>query len=375
MKKSVGKILILTMLLVLCTQIKLFAAQLTLVTRSDKDFYNLEENVIVTVDWAEAMQAASFTLKYDSTKLKFESANISDTYYNTETEGLVKVNWASMEEVDYTQMIFTFKAIGGGETQISVENPHSFANKDLVSPESIDCVTSGTKTITITAYGDVNLDGIVNSKDCTLLRRYIAGTYEVKLTEQQLINADVNLDGLINENDVRFIGNYIVKNVTIPTRVITGENIKTYDLDKDHQVISGFSITPNGLNKSEIIKNFNTKLTEEYEVRFFDKSGNELTSDNVGTGTVAKIGWKTEVFNVIQEYTILVYGDTTGDGLITPVDALAIIKDVNNKIPFTSEVYRDAGKVYSNADQELSAIDALAIIKSINGKYEINQSK
>ncbi len=508
MKKCVWKILILTIILVLCIQIKLFATALTLVTSTDKDFYNLEENVIVTVNWVEAMQAAGFTIKYDSTKLELKSASISDTYYNTETVGLVKVNWASMEEIDYTQMTFTFKAIGGGKTQISVESPNSFADKDLVSPESIDCTTSGTRTITITRYGDVNLDNALNTKDTQLLRqyidgpygielteqqfknadvnldgviddldveilrrailgdfilpsrygdvnldgkvseddaelllyyimypdeykvqpqglinadvnldgkinsndavmikkylakeislpirygdvdldgrirtldavilsRYIEGIYEVELTEKQLINADVNLDGLITKNDVRLIPASIVANKRLPIKVIVGDNIKTYNLDKTQQVISGFYISKNGLSKNEVIKNFNTTIIEEYGAKFFNQNANELVNDNIGTGSIMKIGYYPGVEST-QEYTILVYGDTNGDGLITPVDALAIIKDINNKIPFTNEIYRTAGKVYSDAEQELSAIDALAIIKYTNGKYEINQSK
>ena len=189
-----------------------------------------------------------------------------------------------------------------------------------------------------------------------------------------MINADVNLDGLITKNDVRLIYTSYVDNKRLPIKVIVGDNIKTYNWDKTQQVINGFYISKNRLSKNEVIKNFNTTIIEEYGAKFFNQAANELVNDNIGTGSIMKIGYDPGAEST-QEYTILVYGDTNGDGLITPVDALAIIKDINNKIPFISEIYRTAGKVYSDSDKELSAIDALAIIKSINGKYEINQSK
>ena len=49
------------------------------------------------------------------------------------------------------------------------------------------------------AYGDVNLDGTVDFKDVTTLRRYIKGTLE--LSENALINADVNLDNKVDTKD------------------------------------------------------------------------------------------------------------------------------------------------------------------------------
>lgn len=47
--------------------------------------------------------------------------------------------------------------------------------------------------------GDVNLDGVVNSSDASLLKNYFDG--KCKLTNQQLILSDVNKDGNFNAND------------------------------------------------------------------------------------------------------------------------------------------------------------------------------
>ena len=45
---------------------------------------------------------------------------------------------------------------------------------------------------TSTLKGDVNLDGVVNLKDCTLLRYYLLEREGVTLTAQQLANAEMD---------------------------------------------------------------------------------------------------------------------------------------------------------------------------------------
>ena len=77
-----------------------------------------------------------------------------------------------------------------------------------------------------------------------------------------------------------------------------------------------------------------------------------------------------------QTYIIVIYGDTNGDGQITPLDALAIIKNKNNKVLFSNEVYAEAGRILTQDNKATpSAVDALAIIKHLNKKYTISQSK
>lgn len=62
--------------------------------------------------------------------------------------------------------------------------------------------------ITVLGYipGDLNDDGIVNTKDTRLIRQYIAGGYNITINEAA---ADVNDDGVINTKDTRLIRQYI----------------------------------------------------------------------------------------------------------------------------------------------------------------------
>jgi len=55
--------------------------------------------------------------------------------------------------------------------------------------------------------GDLNGDGVINSKDVTLLRRYLAGGYSVTLTNELI--ADVNKDGVVNAKDVTILRRFL----------------------------------------------------------------------------------------------------------------------------------------------------------------------
>lgn len=163
--KRIQIVMIITSVLLLLYPISSWASTLTLKTITDKENYTIEEKVIITIDWTEKMQAASFTLKYDAAKLQFESSNIANTFYNKETAGEIKVNWASMEEIDYTKMVFNFKAISEGAVQVSLQNPNSFSDGNLVSPEGYN-TNSATKTIHIkTNPEDKKVDNSSNTTD------------------------------------------------------------------------------------------------------------------------------------------------------------------------------------------------------------------
>jgi len=133
-------------------------------------------------------------------------------------------------------------------------------------------------------------------------------------------------------------------------------------------VISGIS---NNTNVQNFLKQNN--FNNAYQAKVFDKNNNEMTGESLlGTGSTVRLY---EDGKVVKEYVVVIYGDTTGDGKITAVDALALIKHINNKILFTDEVFLEAGRVRPNSGTTLTSVDALAIIKGVNGKFTINQYK
>lgn len=323
MRRSILKIVFFSFALIFSLYYNSYATDITISTKTTKDTYSLNEKFYVTIDWVENMQASGFVLSYDATKLELVDAFLEEDFYNIDTPGKLIVNWASMNEVDFTNLPFLFKTIGIGDVEISITEVMGFSDGNLVVPDNIDYTTNGSKNITI-----VNNSYLLNNN---LYIRYVKE---------------------LNENEAT-----------------------------NSESISGFRLNENKLLKKDVLGNFNTT---DYNVRIFSDKRVELNDDDlVGTGAHIEVYTLpqsfdpigTEIGELVKFYTTVIYGDTTGDGQINAVDALALIKDINNKIPFTSKEYREAGRIICNSTDNPTAVDALAIIKHANGKYLINQKE
>ena len=150
LKKRINIIIVFTLIILLLIKFNVFAVEvLILKTLTDKETYSVNDVVTVTIDWKNGMQAASYTINYDSDKLEFKSANIAESFYNSTKAGELKINWASMNEEDFTKMTFEFITIKKGNANISVSNVEAFADGNIVSPDKYDFSTYGKKEINI----------------------------------------------------------------------------------------------------------------------------------------------------------------------------------------------------------------------------------
>lgn len=479
MKKIKGVlkiIIILAMLFVLLTPMISFAASETetttiiFYTKTNTEVYNLGEKVEVSIKWENHtgnvtskgdVQAIGFTLQYDQNKLEFVDATfeevskdgiiqerpLEEDFYNVETPGTLVLSKASLNDLDISGINLNFKTTAIGVANIKLTEVDSVAYGNLVSPDIIDFTTNGTATIkTVTfgdvdlngtldtadtsmlmqylegsleltaqqlenadvnldgtvdnedvllirkclasmislpiRYGDVNLDGKVNAYDRSCLVHYVMGVEGYELTEQAMINADVNLDGILNEIDCQVIMLYLSGwDYGMPFKMIKNTNLKAIELGHLYlHLVTGFDLEKTKV--SDLLENFNTD--KGFEV--CNNKGEILEPDDIfGTGTKIKIGGDG---NSVQaenpdgskiywaaEYNVVIYGDTTGDGKINAIDALALIKHLNGIIPFTSEVFTEAGSIVCEDGTEPTAVDALAIIKHANRKQLISQTK
>ena len=67
-------------------------------------------------------------------------------------------------------------------------------------------IENGTITVQHLLVGDVNDDGVIGAKDVTTLRRYLAGGYDIVISETI---ADTNGDGSINAKDLTILRRYL----------------------------------------------------------------------------------------------------------------------------------------------------------------------
>ena len=151
--------------------------------------------------------------------------------------------------------------------------------------------------------------------------------------------------------------------------------------------INGFAFSRDGDSLRKLLEKFDCSgifkgyNRENINVSVYDKNNNLLNNkDLIGTGDIISIeadivsDSDDGIFGDKYLCTVIYYGDTNGDGIISALDALAVIKNKTGEIPFTDDAYEEAGRVLSSSGTP-NAIDALAIIKHANGKKLIDQSK
>jgi len=85
-------------------------------------------------------------------------------------------------------------------------------------------------------YGDVNDDGKIDAKDVTMLRRYLAGGWNVNVNEE---DADINGDGEVNAKDVTMLRRYLAGGWGVELREKTSSNNVIYDTWEEYVEAGG----------------------------------------------------------------------------------------------------------------------------------------
>ena len=101
-------------------------------------------------------------------------------------------------------------------------------------------------------------------------------------------------------------------------------------------------------------------------VVIYDSSDNEISSGLIATGQKIKISNKT----TSQTFTVVVKGDTSGDGVINALDLLQVQKNILDTYNLTG-AYKEAGD--TSGDGVINALDLLQVQKNILGTYTIDQ--
>lgn len=134
MKKNILKMSII-MLMMLVISITSLANTLTLDIKSDKKIVVVGEEVKITVLWDRGMQAADFSLLYDSELLEYVKADVSDDFINSQPNK-VKTAWFSLNDEDKIQIQYTFKAKKSGKVEFSTVINGGFATGELELQEN-----------------------------------------------------------------------------------------------------------------------------------------------------------------------------------------------------------------------------------------------
>lgn len=135
MKKNVVKIFFLLFVLLASINSIIFASTLNLKIDTNKEKIKKGEEIKVTVSWSEAMQAADFSLKYDTNKLEYVNCDLEEIFINNNIEaGEVKTAWFSINNEDKTEITYTFKAKKSGKAEFETIINGGFATGNLEIP-------------------------------------------------------------------------------------------------------------------------------------------------------------------------------------------------------------------------------------------------
>ena len=117
------------------------------------------------------------------------------------------------------------------------------------------------------------------------------------------------------------------------------------------------------------VKNIKDKITTNYNLKFIDIENVELKDeDHVGTGTKIQF-FKNE--EKVNEYTVIIYGDVDGSGIINARDLLMLQRYILKKIDLLPIQIR--ASVIDKQNDEPKAVDLLKIQRHILGLYVIEQ--
>ena len=186
------------------------------VSEDQVDLYALFSESAVTMPVTETTSSESTTST--STSKSVATAITTSTSESITTSTSTSKSGATSSEVTTgttTSVSTASPTVNTSGTTVSAETTTSAVTTETTTfTEPASVTTETTSAVPERIPGDVNGDGIVNLKDVTLIRRFIAGGWNVKVNETA---ADVNGDHTVNLKDVTLIRRYIAGgwNVTL----------------------------------------------------------------------------------------------------------------------------------------------------------------
>lgn len=196
-------------------------------------------------------------------------------------------------------------------------------------------------------YGDVNRDGIVNTRDAGIIRQFISGQYGKGFDPIQYELADVNGDGEITGLDatliqysvikaIDFDGKRQIKNVVLYGDVSKSGRIEQADYDILNSYLEG-NMDLDNIQKSSADVNDDGKVNRV---------------DLLVIEGMIKGYFSYEMINPVLNYTLL--GDVNGDGYIRSNDATYVGQYLEKSRILDPQQMKNADV---NADGKVDAVD------------------
>lgn len=180
----------------------------------------------------------------------------------------------------------------------------------------------------------------------------------VEFTDNKLLkpNSKTNqpVFDILNKKGIKYtVDNYQLK------EYVNSSNINILDIDMKSLGTIGAFKTYKESKIENLLTNENFPILESYDINVISHSGNEKHSEE-NVGSKDKVQIVNSLGEILQEYTVIVPGDVTGNGEVKLFDAFKILSDSVKKV-LIDELDREI-RDYNN-DRKVGTYDALQYMK------------
>ena len=151
------------------------------------------------------------TIKVDGTKYTANGDGIIQVSVSAGTHTITKANTANLYYMVYADQ-------GGTVVTTTTTATTAAPTTKPTATAKPTAITTTTTTTTIDEeglnYGDVNLDGVVDIRDCVTTNKFLANVLVLSDIAQK--NADVDRDGNVGDIDVNYLMRFILNCEDVP---------------------------------------------------------------------------------------------------------------------------------------------------------------
>lgn len=318
---------------------------------------------------------------YEYKYTKVDSVSLNVTYSDLAVDETLKlqanvspsnaqdksVMWKSSDEsiatVDNNGNV---KALKPGVVTITVttndQNKTAICTLNIVS-KKVTSITLDNSEYTVKVGKSINIIPTITPNDA------INKNYSIEVVDTSVAKVDgKNIVGL---KEGATIATFITEdgNHKAQAKIIVKPDDSQVKIEiKEPLIVENNTITKIDLNANSV-SDIKKNITTNCDVSFVNIDSKELAdTDKIGTGT--KIQFKNQD-KIIEEYTVVVYGDVDGSGSINARDLLMLQRYLLKKAELQQIQVKAA--IVDKVSQEPKAADLLKIQRHILGKYVIEQ--
>lgn len=264
---------------------------------------------------------------------------------------------AKLLNSEFTFVIPVYKNMPESTSLPDKRNPNNYLSSLKVN--GVDVFSTATNDTEFELNYNLATTSLVIDAKTVSTKAKISGLGTINLTkenEEEIISVVVTAEN----GSVRTYNLKVTRSDEVVMKV--SEILELLKIKNSDGNLSGFKV---GTDVSTIINNIIEKESKA-TVSILDKDGKEKTKGAIATGNKIKISTTNEEVS----YSVIIYGDVSGDGKIDKVDAAAILRHYYKYTTYQG-VFKLAADV--SRDNKVDKVDAASVLRDVYDYADIKQ--